>query len=697
MTHQTHKEGMEQPRDYWAPVMKYGLLTCLILGITTGTHAADRLQTVVVYGERSERLLSETSSLSHVVDREPLERPGLEHASQVLSTVPGVWVSRGGGQEQLVAIRSPVFTGSGACGAFWLAEDGIALRATGFCNANEFFDSHYEAAEQLEVFKGPHASIVGGNAQYGAINVRLPTASAVDEQLALTANSQGYRRLQINGGTGEARHSAGMLFTAIEDDSFRATSGFKQQKLSLRHEWQNDSWASVENGLTLMHLEQESAGYLEGEESYRDKLQRRDNAFPQAYRDADALRAYSRWRWRKLDSQWTFTPFIRSNRMDFLMHFVPWQPTERNGHDSVGWQLQWKRFLARGTEVYWSHEFEQTWGELAETQANPAPFQPAQIPPGNHYDFGVRARTAAFNAGAFLQATHSLALDIAIRWDHTYYDYTNYLSTGSACAPGVNGCRFYRPESQNNHFGEPSVHGGFVYQIRNGLFSFGKLATGFRVPQITELYRTQSPDPTNVKPEQITSVELGLRGESGEWFAQGAVYWMRNRDGIFQNSDRLYVNGVNTEHQGFEYELGYDSGVVSATLAGQIADHTYRNNPQLAGAPLVMRGLEVDTAPQHMHQLSMRWQVAPKVRVGTQIYHMGRYYMDVANRYSYPGHTLIDFDLAMQLAPSLELRWALLNAFDRAYAERADIANGDTHRYFPGLERRVSTSIRYFF
>ena len=148
-----------------------------------------------------------------------------------------------------------------------MAEDGIALRSTGFCNANEFFDSHYEAAEQIEMFKGPHASIVGGNAQYGAINVRLSRASELSNEVALLANSLGYRRLQLNAAHKRSNHSIGMLLTGIEDDSFRADSSLKQQKISLRHDWEGSSWVSVENGLTLMNLEQETAGYLEGRDS----------------------------------------------------------------------------------------------------------------------------------------------------------------------------------------------------------------------------------------------------------------------------------------------------------------------------------------------------------------------------------------------------------------------------------------------
>jgi iron complex outermembrane receptor protein len=673
----------------------------LLTAAPLGQAAASPLETVVVYGERTQRYLSETASLNHVLDAEDLQRPGLEHAAQALSEAPGVWVSRGSGQEQLVAIRSPVFTGAGACGAFWLAEDGIALRATGFCNANEFFDSHYEAAEQIEVFKGPHASIVGGNAQFGAFNVRLPNARALEEMLTLHANGLGYRRLQLQGGADTGAHALGLLATGIEDDGTRASSGFKQQKVSLRHDWQGRrDWVSVESGLSWMQLEQETAGYVVGEGAYRDREARSGNLFPEAYRDAEALRAYSRWRWRQLDSEWTFTPYARHNRMDFLMHFVPWQPVETNGHDSLGWQLQWRRYLVSGTEIYWSQEFDQTWGELSEIQYidAPPPLQQGQIPRGVHYDYSVSARTAALSAGAFWQATPTLALDVALRWDHTRYDYTNNLSAGSACAQGVSGCRFYRPPSQDNAFSEPSAHLGLVYHWRDQLYAFGKLATGFRVPQTAELYRTQSADTSAVDSEKITSAEIGLRGQWGNWFAQGAFYAMRNRDGIVQDTQRRYVNGVDTEHVGFEYELQYSRANWSVNLGGQIADHTYVNNPRVMGvaADLELRGNQLDTAPKHMHQASGKWQVSERVSTGFRLAYLGRYYLDEANAYEYPGHTLLDLEIHTRISRQLGIRWALLNATDRAYADRADSAFGE-YRYFPGLERRLSLTLNYRF
>ena len=59
-----------------------------------------------------------------------------QHPKQVFSRIPGIWISRGSGQEHLTSIRSPVLTGPGACGSFLILEDGIPIRPNGFCNVN---------------------------------------------------------------------------------------------------------------------------------------------------------------------------------------------------------------------------------------------------------------------------------------------------------------------------------------------------------------------------------------------------------------------------------------------------------------------------------------------------------------------------------------------------------------------------------
>ena len=47
------------------------------------------------------------------VDSETIDLVDPVHISEIMQRVPGAWISRGNGQESLVALRSPVLTGAG--------------------------------------------------------------------------------------------------------------------------------------------------------------------------------------------------------------------------------------------------------------------------------------------------------------------------------------------------------------------------------------------------------------------------------------------------------------------------------------------------------------------------------------------------------------------------------------------------------
>ena len=61
------------------------------------------------------------------ISKDDLLRVDPQHPKEIFQRVPGVWISRGSGQEHLTSIRSPVLTGPGACGSFLLLEDGIPV------------------------------------------------------------------------------------------------------------------------------------------------------------------------------------------------------------------------------------------------------------------------------------------------------------------------------------------------------------------------------------------------------------------------------------------------------------------------------------------------------------------------------------------------------------------------------------------
>ena len=100
-----------------------------------------------------------------------LDRLDAQHPKQIFRRMPGLWISRGSGQEHLTAMRSPVLTGPGACGSFLILEDGIPVRPSGFCNVNGLFETAFELSGGIETITGPASARYGANAMHGVINV----------------------------------------------------------------------------------------------------------------------------------------------------------------------------------------------------------------------------------------------------------------------------------------------------------------------------------------------------------------------------------------------------------------------------------------------------------------------------------------------------------------------------------------------
>ena len=216
------------------------------------------------------------------------------HITELMQQVPGAWIARGNGQESLPSLRSPVLTGAGSCGAFFMAADGISLRAPGFCNVNQLFDSNTEQAGRIEVVKGPGTALYGSNAMHGVINIlsRVP-ATTREHDLSLEAGPYDYYRGRYRFDNARERHGWSINLNAATDGGYKEDSGYDQQKLTARYDYSGASW-DITSVLDFSNLNQETAGYIQGFESYRDEDLKRSNPNPEAYRDAWSLMAYLR-------------------------------------------------------------------------------------------------------------------------------------------------------------------------------------------------------------------------------------------------------------------------------------------------------------------------------------------------------------------------------------------------------------------
>ena len=651
------------------------------------------IEQITVTATRSKSTLNTLDSNLSVVTADDIAFINQQHINQAIVRVPGGWISRGNGQEHLTAIRSPVLTGAGGCGAFYIAQDGISLRAPGFCNANQLFDANTEQAARIEVLRGPSSTLYGSNALHGVLNVITPNPfEQSNAYVGATFGPNDYLSGQFSAGKTGQQHAFMVLGNVSHDGGYKDDSGFEQQKLNVIHQFQEEQ-LNIKSVFSVTNLNQETAGFINGENAYQDKSIKRQNPNPEAFRDNKSVRAYSEISYNIDDtSNIKITPYFRLTDMAFLQHFLPWQSLEENSQKGLGVKSQYEKNHQNLTWLI-GLDLDVTQGELIETQADD--FSPT-IPQGEHYNYDVNAQVYSPFAKVNWTISETLFLSAGLRYEHTKYDYDNKLTDGSACDEGINNCRFTRPTDQSTKFNEMSYQLGGHYLLSEQHTIYAQYSTGYRAPKATELFRLQAGQSvTELKPEQVNSIELGSRGQTQRFFYDVSAFAMHKKHFIFQNTDRQNISNGETSHNGIEFAIGYKlpKGFYLRANA-TLANHSYENALTLSRENI--KGNEIDTAPQHMGSLQLGWRGAQKSIIELEWAHLGNYYLNPENTAQYKGHNLLNLRASTKINNRLTISARVLNIANQDYAERADFGFG-SYRYFVGEPRSVFVSLTYEF
>lgn len=663
-----------------------------------GNGASADVEEIVVTARRRPSDAQGVGRSLSVLDLERLGGlPGQTHVQEALARVPGVNLQRGNGQEYLPALRSPVLTGAGACGALLTAEDGIPLTSPGFCNINELFFAHHEAASRIEVLRGPGTAVHGGNALHGVVNV-VTARSAGSSLAGLELGSHGLARFRLNR-FGES--DSGLRLTAVRDGGFRDDSGYRQFKLNAFRSGSRQAWDWT-GALAVSGLDQDTAGYIIGLDSYRDRQAARSNPDPEAFRKALNLRAWARLEYRRGEA-WSLvlTPYLRHSRMRFRMHFLPGDPYERNGHSGAG--LQTAAYIDRPVwRLIAGLDFEYAQGDLQQWQEGDAAgsaFVREVFPSGDHYDYEVDAGWFAPFAQLDLRPGSNWTASFGVRYERARYDYRTMLPPGrtrdelTPC--GFGGCRYSRPANRADSFGKLSPKASIIWSPSGNARAWLSLSHGFRMPQATELYRLQGRQATaELRPEQLLAAELGASLRLEAFAAQAALYHMRKRDVLFRDAELFNRAGGGTRHEGFEVDVSWQaiSGLI-VELVGSVARHRYDKDYLLGSVNL--NGLDVDTAPRRFGGTRLRWQGRPDWQVELEWLWTSGYFMEPENRHRYPGHEILNLRARAALGPRVIAYLRMLNLTGRAYADRADYTVFSGERYFPGRPRSLIAGLEW--
>lgn len=634
------------------------------------------------------------------ITKEQLDLIAPTHIEQVLKQIAGANIQHGNGQEYLPALRSPVLSGAGACGGILTAEDGIPLRAAGFCNINELFEAHTEMAERVEVLKGPGSVLYGSNAVHGVINVITPDTTYDKHMLGVDLGSYGYSRLKLRSGTDLGNQGIGINASVTRDTGYRDDESVDQEKLNLRHRYESDDFL-VNTGLSYTHLDQKTAGFIEGFESYKDDEIAQKNFDPDAFRKARSFRLWSKVQWQTAQDVVTITPYVRSQSMTFFKHFLPGTPLEENSQNGVGVQSLWQHTYSQKLTLNLGLDSEYTRADFLQYQAEPtqgSAFLVATVPQGKHYDYDVSSTLLAPFVSLDWQ-WQKLSVNLGARFEQLNYDYTNNLlagrtkEDGSECAMG--GCRYSRPPSGENKFTNTSPKLGLSYQLSNNNYIYANASRGYRAPQAAELYQLQREQQVaSLASVTADNVEMGFKGQYQKLHYVFSAYAMNKQNVIFRDSDFFTINDGETQHRGIELELDYQlTNSLQLALAATHAKHTYSYDQTLSGTNI--NGNDIDTAPRNIANFQINWQATNNTELALEWHHVSDYFTDPENLHSYAGHDLVNLRAAWQLTEQLKLTARINNLTDTAYAERADYTSFTGDRYFPGRPRNVMLSASF--
>jgi len=670
-------------------------------------------QEIVVTLERRAQSTSDIAGNAAALRAEDLAHIGAQAPSEALNRLPGVAIHRNNGVENLPAIRSPVLVGNQSAGSFLVLEDGVPIRAPGFANVNQLFEASLDFAERVEVVRGPGSALYGSNAVHGLVNViTLPPLQSewaserdqvrieygdfdrVASSVIISRRTQGVvqnyedeRGEELSriapGGLGAVQIALGVR----HDGGWRDESGFDEQEALLG--W-NAAWRAwtIESRVFVQNLNQESAGFIQGTDAYKDSVLSRTNPAPEAYRDTQMVRARATLE-RNFGEDVTlrFTPYARWIDADLNLFFFPSRAQELT--EQAGGGLQ--------ASLYWdpSNDFslivgadaDQTRGSLWENQT--LPDLPNGYLQGLHYDYDVDMRVLAAYAQASWVFAERWRLIAGLRGESVRYDYENNTDAGDFG-------RFRRPADRVDEFDALTPKLGVVWNPAERQTLWFNLARGARPPQITDLYSlqtTQAPGEQGV--ETIDSTELGWRGEIGESSFEVALYHMDKRDTSFRNADGFTVTDGRTRHEGAEVSVSVPlTGQVS--LAGWItyARHTYRFNDAVGRAgESIASGDDVDSAPRWIWNARLQWAPTGRLNAELEWVHMGEYFTNASNTASYDGHDVFNLRADWTLTENVTLFGAVRNLANTDYAERADFAFGND-RYFPGEDRAFTLGLR---
>lgn len=169
----------------------------LALAQSAGAADADEIDEIVVTATRYEKPLLEVPASITVQSTAELRQKGFVVGTDEYRGVPGVFVRRGGGDnDEFPSISIRGVTGNHGNDTFLAMIDGVP-----FVGADEevlLYEVPYGVVDSIEIVRGPVSALYGRGGIAGAVNFRTRPLTSDRTELTLSAGNEGFLRGQAH-------------------------------------------------------------------------------------------------------------------------------------------------------------------------------------------------------------------------------------------------------------------------------------------------------------------------------------------------------------------------------------------------------------------------------------------------------------------------------------------------------------------
>ncbi len=679
------------------------------------------LNEVVISALRSITPMKEIPAAITVVNDDQISKMSKSIAAdEALRLVPGIKIDNGtGGSRVHVYMRGMGVLSETGFRGIQVIIDGISVNdPAGY--APDLYDVDWNAVKSIEVVKGLAASMYGGCATGGVLNINTFDGGKkpVNVSLFATGGSYGFWKtgLQLDGTKDKLDYRVSYSHTS--GDGYRIHQSFRGDNFSEKINWRPTDKIKITQMLSYTnYFNQNSEGINWG---------RYDTVGPRAA-NTDAIR-YNEFHLTQRLTGSLSGKFELSKNQDLMVsgffRFNNYRETSNNGDDykpyiNPGVSAQYNLHL--GKENLKNHlSIGADYRSMTMTEHWFA------VPDGDHINNDrvdsyyslecfdtdkilVNQRIIERGVGAFLIDKLDIAkkvfVTLNLRYDYVYNRLENYLPMSDSLS-----------RAGNRSFSKPTWRLGVAYDICKEANIYSSYGTGFLVPTNNELHNNPviwGGFNSIIEPTSSQGGEIGVRGQIGKIFYYNFTGFGMFSDNEFYrytlpdrgNSTAFYGNVGSSNRYGLETFFSL-SPVKNLTID---AAYTYSNFKYTS--PDSVSGHFIPQCPEHMltaevsynflknFTLTLNAQYQSKwcIQVDDSIYNV--YHENGIERSSWvDGYTLISGALAYKwkLGPvNGEVSFFVKNIFDEHYFGFTEPNNGpDYNSYQPAPGREFFVNLR---